>query len=325
MQNVLDALHVGHAAALAQEAAQQEAAAAKAPLPAPDKGFGQGCDRLACSSGLLGWSGAQPSPKIMSCGGCGEARYCSKDCQRIEWRGGHKAYCAALRPPPRPLRLLQRLVPGAALAPLLPLDWLDKMASHDETPLPGGMSVALGWKRAEKKVGALGALLARLAPRRLIVAARHCWAHMGSGSGQTRFADVTLFDYDLTSAPSGEALLASCYQAMPYIFREEDRLAKGVRYEPATGSPTLGRPCPPRMAMVMGASVNGESIVIREGPMSGIMGMVVMGPPRYRWETMGPFQCGEMALEDIGISSLDFFHPPAWPKDWYMVVVRFTA
>ena len=327
MQSALDALHVGTSMALTQEAALGEAAAARAPLPIQD-GFSLGCDHLACSSGLLGWSAAGPCPKIQCCSQCGEARYCSQGCQRAEWRGGgHKAFCSLLRPPPRPLRLLQRLVPGERMAPLLPLDWLDGLASHSEAALADGMTVELSWKGAEKKAGALGALLARLAPRRLILAAPHCWAHRGSGSGETRCPDVTLFEYDTSPALSAEALLASCYQTMPYLFREEDRLAKGVRYEPATGSPTLGRPCPPRMAMMAGALVNDRSIVIREGFMSGLggLGVVCLGHPRYRWETMGPFQCGEMALEDIGIGSLDFFHPPAWPEAWYVVAMRYMA
>ncbi|KAG2441479.1 hypothetical protein HXX76_003101 [Chlamydomonas incerta] len=36
-----------------------------------------------------------PSTKMMRCGNCHEARYCSRDCQRKHWSAEHKAACAA--------------------------------------------------------------------------------------------------------------------------------------------------------------------------------------------------------------------------------------
>ncbi len=326
-QNTYHSLMAERTIALGEESAQSEAAAAAAPIPRKDHGFPLGCDRLLCSFGLLGWDGEVPTPEILSCSRCGEGRYCGKECQRMEWKARHKSFCALLRPPPRPLRLLQRLVPGETLTPILSEGWHDRMATHTKTP--SSMSVALGWKGGEKEAGALDTLLARLKPRRLLLAAPHCWAHSGTGSGESRTPDTTLFEYDVTSEGgglSGKALLASCYQIMPYVFREEDRLAKGVRYEPSPGSPKLGHPCPPRTAYVLGAQVDRNSIVTKEGFMSMMgMGVMVMGPPRYRWETMGPFCCGEMALEDIGIASLDFFHPPKWPEGWYTVTIMYQA
>jgi hypothetical protein len=227
--------------------------------------------------------------------------------------------------------LLQRLVSEEVLAPILPKSW-NEIVLGKKVASPASMNVALRGEGGEKKDGAaLEALLQRLNPSRLILVALHCWAHVGSGSGESRTPDATLLEYDVSSEGgglSGKALLASCYEVMPYLFREEDRLSKGVRYEPSTGSPKLGRPCPPRMAAVFGAEVDRNSIVTKEDYMSrmGMGGMIVnLGPPRWRWETMGPFCCGEMALEDMSIASLYFFHPPTWPKGWYAVAIVYKA
>lgn len=328
-QDTLNALMAGRAIALGEESARREAVAAVAPKPRKDHGFPLGCDRLSCPFGLLAWNGKVPTPEILSCSRCGEGRFCSKDCQRLDWVAGHKTFCAHLRPPPRPLRLLQRLVPEDVLAPIFPKNW-NEVVMGKKVASPASMNVALGGKGGDKKDGAaLDALLHRLNPSRLILVALHCWAHVGSGSGESRMPDATLLEYDVSSEGgglSGEALLASCYEVMPYVFREEDRLAKGVRYEPSTGSPKLGRPCPRRIAAVSGAEVDRNSIVTKEGYMSRMgMGVVMMGPPRYRWETMGPFCCGEMALEDMSIASLYFFHPPTWPKGWYAVTIIYKA
>ncbi|KZV72518.1 hypothetical protein PENSPDRAFT_750822 [Peniophora sp. CONT] len=36
--------------------------------------------------------------KLLQCAGCGEARYCSKECQRLDWKtGGHKKMCRRLK------------------------------------------------------------------------------------------------------------------------------------------------------------------------------------------------------------------------------------
>ncbi|KZV72520.1 hypothetical protein PENSPDRAFT_352254 [Peniophora sp. CONT] len=57
-------------------------------------------DRLRCW-----WRGCQCKPrkddttiKLLQCAGCGEVRYCSKKCQRIDWTaGGHKRMCRRLK------------------------------------------------------------------------------------------------------------------------------------------------------------------------------------------------------------------------------------
>jgi hypothetical protein len=34
--------------------------------------------------------------KIMTCGGCNRARYCSRSCQKYDWKHGHKEECTTL-------------------------------------------------------------------------------------------------------------------------------------------------------------------------------------------------------------------------------------
>ena len=34
--------------------------------------------------------------KLKKCGGCGEVFYCSKECQKIHWRAGHKTECGVV-------------------------------------------------------------------------------------------------------------------------------------------------------------------------------------------------------------------------------------
>ncbi|VDB87109.1 unnamed protein product [Peniophora sp. CBMAI 1063] len=41
---------------------------------------------------------ATRTSKLLQCAGCGQARYCSKECQRIDWKtGGHKRVCRRLK------------------------------------------------------------------------------------------------------------------------------------------------------------------------------------------------------------------------------------
>lgn len=40
---------------------------------------------------------------------------------------------------------------------------------------------------------------------------------------------------------------------------------------------------------------------------------------------MGPFECSEMALEDIALSSVTFTRPPGWPVGWYTVLASYVA
>ena len=43
------------------------------------------CTNLSCDTEFM--------IKTYVCGGCMEARYCSRDCQAASWRAGHKLYC----------------------------------------------------------------------------------------------------------------------------------------------------------------------------------------------------------------------------------------
>jgi splicing suppressor protein 51 len=39
----------------------------------------------------------EPSEKLNTCAGCQRARYCSKECQRLDWAAVHKKRCKVLR------------------------------------------------------------------------------------------------------------------------------------------------------------------------------------------------------------------------------------
>ena len=41
---------------------------------------------------------APSEPRYMVCSGCGDARYCSEECQRRDWRAAHQKVCPAGRP-----------------------------------------------------------------------------------------------------------------------------------------------------------------------------------------------------------------------------------
>jgi hypothetical protein len=142
-------------------------------------------------------------------------------------------------------------------------------------------AAGMGLAGAKLTAASLGALLTKLQPTRLLVLAEHCWVHALSGSGETRPSDYTMFEVGAEGAASldGGALLASLEGIMPYMFREEDRLAEGARYEPSTGQPQLGRPCPPRMAAVMGAVVDPRTSIVTRAGFLGMAGVISMGPP----------------------------------------------
>lgn len=167
------------------------------------------------------------------------------------------------------------------------------------------------------------------------------WAHAGSGSGQTRPPDVTLFEVGQTAdegARDGDggglskyaglcdALIKGVETALLYMFAEEDRLSEGVRYAPSSGFSEVGTACPPRMAAVHGAKLGPGDIVVDAGYMGKLGGGVaVMGPARWRWATMGPFQVSEMPLEDLQMSRLQFFKPAGWPTGWFTVLTELVA
>ena len=225
------------------------------------------------------------------------------------------------------------MVRMAAVAHLLPPSY-----GCEEETAAAVVAAAAAARRSlpgrELSGGALAQMLAALPapPTRLLLLLPHCWAHAVSGSGETRMCDVSIFEVDaaaLEGARGGEALLAAALAALPYIFREEDRLAEGVRYEPSTGHLVLGRPCPPRMARVMGGRVDARTSLVTDAGFLGGGGFgrsaVMIGPPRWRWATMGPFQCSEMALEDISIKRVELFHPARWPRGWYVLLVELQA
>jgi hypothetical protein len=68
------------------------AAAAASALAAGGEAAGPGPFRPAKVCAGCGKTGA---PKHKLCARCNAARYCSKECQKAHWLGGHKAECAA--------------------------------------------------------------------------------------------------------------------------------------------------------------------------------------------------------------------------------------
>ncbi|KZV75685.1 hypothetical protein PENSPDRAFT_748335 [Peniophora sp. CONT] len=56
-------------------------------------------DKL-CSWRECRWHTAQPPNPAKTCQGCGQARYCSKQCQSQDWRDGHKLSCRRLKATP---------------------------------------------------------------------------------------------------------------------------------------------------------------------------------------------------------------------------------
>lgn len=55
---------------------------------------------------------------LQTCGGCKQARYCSRDCQRDSWKS-HKTYCQHVS------------TNGASSASLDPMDYYEKIAVHE--------------------------------------------------------------------------------------------------------------------------------------------------------------------------------------------------
>jgi hypothetical protein len=48
-------------------------------------------DHEKCS--FCGKREQKPDSKLKACGGCGEVRYCSQECQTSHWKKGHKLSC----------------------------------------------------------------------------------------------------------------------------------------------------------------------------------------------------------------------------------------
>jgi splicing suppressor protein 51 len=47
--------------------------------------------------GLLCFRCFEPSNKILKCGACKRAGYCSQSCQKLDWAAVHKTQCKVLR------------------------------------------------------------------------------------------------------------------------------------------------------------------------------------------------------------------------------------
>ncbi|KAJ6509161.1 hypothetical protein C8R47DRAFT_11527 [Mycena vitilis] len=65
--------------------------------PGAQKGR-QGCDSKACPNGFHQWIDIPKDKVFLRCKECWEkqhreVKYCSKDCQRVDWKSGHKAVC----------------------------------------------------------------------------------------------------------------------------------------------------------------------------------------------------------------------------------------
>ena len=356
----------GRSQAFCKSAADKDVAAIAAltalPLPLADHGFSRACDVLTCRQGL-GWAGPERYVLISSCAKCGEARYCSQACQKVAWSGktitaatgtvGHKFWCGHLRAAPRPLRLIHRLVCSDKLEKLGLLRICKTSMSHFFDMSDPSMGVDVGVQFSDSifsnkrgvqptEAAALMALMNKIKPSRLVLIVPHVWAHSGSGSGESRHPDVTLFEVGYTAdegvrgSDGGgmqkvrelcDALIQGVETALPYMYAEEDRLSEGVRYAPSTGSPKVGAPCPPRLARVHGAKIGACDIVVD----AGIMGMrggarvTMLGPARWRWATMGPFQIAEMPLEDLDMKRLQFYKPVGWPEGWFTVTTEIVA
>ena len=334
----------------AQNDAISAAASALRPKPPVEKGFVLSCDSITCPQGL-NWNGPGRSVIISSCSKCGEARYCSQVCQRNMWSGkvttestgitGHKAYCGKLRSAPRPLRLIHSLV-NVTLLESMGLVKLNNKAPNDVFDYSNksmGVDVEVKFSDSlwSKKHGvlpdaavALRKLMDKLKPTRLVLIVPHMWAHAVSGSGDGRPPDVTMFDVDGNSVEElCFSLVKGVETALPYMYDEEDRLAEGVRYAPSTFSPKLGEPCPPRTARLNLAQLGPGDIVVKTNSMFdnlfGGGGVLVMGPARWRWATMGPFQLSEMPMEDLSLTRIQFYHPVKWPPGWFTVVTKLVA
>ncbi|KAG2497416.1 hypothetical protein HYH03_004571 [Edaphochlamys debaryana] len=68
-----------------------------APEEAQAQAAGWSGDAVVCGwVGCVNFAGeSEGSLKLKRCGGCGAVRYCSAECQRADWRGGHKEQCKA--------------------------------------------------------------------------------------------------------------------------------------------------------------------------------------------------------------------------------------
>jgi hypothetical protein len=47
----------------------------------------------ACGNALCPGGSASSAPAVLCCSACGEVYYCSKDCQKADWKGAHKFEC----------------------------------------------------------------------------------------------------------------------------------------------------------------------------------------------------------------------------------------
>jgi splicing suppressor protein 51 len=52
---------------------------------------------LGAVRGILCFRCFDPCPKILKCASCRRAGYCSQECQKLDWRAGHKHQCKILQ------------------------------------------------------------------------------------------------------------------------------------------------------------------------------------------------------------------------------------
>jgi hypothetical protein len=339
------------AAAESQAYVDEKAAAARlyissalasppAPVPSADS---VACDALSCRNGLA-WQGPVRDVKILSCGRCKESHVCSKDCQREVWgRHKHKAWCHARPsasdadgqgawtgplPPPRPLRLMHRVITDQALAqqglrptkgdPSVKTFPLVAAVPCDAADIEENLRAAGQGVCAPKLLSAAEALSQFLAGfggrRRLVLVVPHIWQHFHTGSGRTRPHDCTVFD--VMSAGQGlpldgPALIALAARAMAYMFHEEDRLvggdeAYGVGLTP-DATTRVGPATAERIEAMRVAALSALPMLIP----SHVLPIRIRVAP-----TTGPFEVGEDALETVHLWDLTFHRPGGWPEGW---------
>jgi hypothetical protein len=310
------------------------------------------CDNPRCAKGLL-WTCAEPPEHLGKCGRCGESFYCGGECQAVcfnQATGGvsrHRPWCGKLLPPPAPLRLIHHLVSPGALIQLFGgavcgadappprvrraytqlgavRDLFYPVLDLDEPPgfesiIRSGVGLI---PVAKASVSQLDALLGPAVTRAVLIV-RRPWVTDGS----TTLFDVSTPDTRIDAA----ALIRAATFAMNYMFREEDRLTD-ARYGNGL-SVHIGSTLPPGYASKIFAITDENDRVTSIGVdprsrsgLESLFGMTISHvlPPRLRWATRGPFECGEDAPDTIALSVLHLFRPGTWPPTWVAVEAFYT-
>lgn len=249
---------------------------------------------------------------------------------------GHGDFCAKLRHAPPPLRLMHRWVSCADLVAVratatpfagdIPTaaitSWLSaSMAGAANTHALVSdfrLVASLDPKEpAPEDAAAVQAILARLAPERLVLAVFHSW-RPAAPDGDAGKPACTLFEVQLDPAAPlrGADLLKHIAAAMAYMYLEEDRLAPGgAEYAPG-GTPRVGMRIPPQLAAALHYQLDARGRLVGMAPSgppqadaSSASVHVRMLPPRLRWPSpQGPFRLSSMCMEDLALQSVCFSH-----------------